>query len=342
MNLRFKYALGLLVCLVAIGWFYNYMNQCDCKKRISYEHINVNSELDQTQLFEAISPTEKAEALSDWASFNINSDSFFIEVAFDYSASRKIKVVAHYTNNQKHYGAVIYPAHYNENKAYPMLVWANGLNQADPTVDIRKSHLQQLFRNFPNYFIVVPSYRGQALVVAQKRYCSDGFFGDAFDGATDDALRLAHLTEKKLGNVDKSRKVALGVSRGGTVALLIGIRDTTFNCIVDQSGPINFLSKASYIKYNRQFKYQFLSEKKTIEQLRKKMIKASPAYFIEQYPNNLMLIYAKQDRIVDISNGKQLKYMLKAKNNCVYHEVNGGHQFNNTINIVEWIKENND
>ena len=220
---------------------------------------------------------------------------------------RKLIVVAHYAEGRKHYGAILFPRAYNSAQKYPLLLWANGLNQADPTVDLENYPLQHLFRELSDHFIIIPSYRGQALAAFNKRYCSDGFFGDAFDGATDDALRLLHLSQDQFRGIDKNRVAVCGVSRGGTVALLMaGLECQLINATVAIAGPTDFFSKKIYHRYGFQYKYQFLSKKLPPMDLRAKMIKSSPGYFIKNYSNALLLIHGKEDKVVPLENAERI------------------------------------
>ena len=79
---------------------------------------------------------------------------------------------------------------------------------------------------FDNKFIVViPSFRGQQLIIGYNKYQSDGNVSDAFDGATTDALAFLNVTLKTFSQADESRIAIYGGSRGGTVALLASSRD---------------------------------------------------------------------------------------------------------------------
>ena len=153
---------------------------------------------------------------------------------------------------------------------------------------------------------MLPSFRGQSLVVGNDSFCSDGFFGDAFDGATDDALRLIHLALQWFPNIDLNRLMVYGVSRGGTVALLAGIRNPEIDFVITQSGPVDFHGRKVSRRYNFQFKYQFLSKVQPIEEIRAKMIESSPILFIDSLKAQLLVLHGKNDNIVPIENALRL------------------------------------
>lgn len=85
------------------------------------------------------------------------------------------------------------------------------------------------------FIVVIPSFRGQQLIVGGKKYQSDGNVSDAFDGATTDVLAFLNVALETFGRADESRIAIYGGSRGGTVALLAAFyyRD---NCICYLSG----------------------------------------------------------------------------------------------------------
>ena len=268
------------------------------------------------------------------------ADSFKLEATFTYPVHREAKIISLFSKGKKHYGAIIFPKDYNEQEEYPMLVWAEGLNQNNPSVNLNTKTIKRITSLAENYFILVPSFRGQALVSNQERYCSDGFFGDAYDGAATDALGLLSFAKNEITGVDSERISIIGVSRGGTVALLVGARDKSIKSVVSISGPTDFFSKKSYYRYGKQYKYQFLSRTKSIEEIRKKMIVSSPIYFMEDFPNPILLIHGKNDRVVNVSHATEMIEKMKGKENF-YSELNeNGNEFHDWNRVMKWIKDN--
>ena len=195
------------------------------------------------------------------------------------------------------------------------------------------------------HFIIVPSYRGQALVIGGKRYCSDGFFGDAFDGATDDALRLLYLAQDNFTNIDTNKITIYGVSRGGTVALLAGIRNPEIDFVIAQSGPTDFLSSAVMNRYGFQYRYQFLSHKQSMDDIRAKILRSSPVHFIDSLQSRLLLIHGIRDKVVPISNADQIAARLANSSKTTYLKREAGHQLleidfrsqgNSKIEVSTW------
>lgn len=333
----------LLLSVVIIGSHYAYIaSLSDCVKRINYDGPYQNEDINKDSLFRPIDSLEIKRIHKFWQDFKLESDSGQIFRRLNYSPSREMAIVEHYAEGRKHYGAILLPANYDETRKYPLLLWANGLNQSDPSVKLNSySIFEQLARELKDYFVIVPSFRGQALVINTHRYCSDGFFGDAFDGATDDALRLLYWTQTNFQTVDPERLAVYGVSRGGTVALLAGSRQPNLNCIVAQTGPTDFLSKSMSNRHKRQYQYQFLSQTNSLPDIRTKIIKSSPLHFIEGFPNDLLLVYGKNDQTVSLVNGKRVVEKLKDKPTLEYAFLEGGHTINYTQQTIDWIRLKN-
>lgn len=332
----------LLIITTAIILLWSSRETCDCRKRISYANINANPGIDLDSLYRPVDSVELSQIRTEWQQFDFRSDSSSIHQRLSYSSARSLLIVSHDKAGQRHFGAVYLPENYDSTQTYPLLLWANGLNQSDPTVQVvNNPAIKDLLFGLKNYFILIPAYRGQALETLYTRYCSDGFFGDAFDGATDDALRLLHWAKQNYPAVDTQRLALFGVSRGGTVGLLAAARYPALNCVVAQSGPTNFLSKTVARRYGKQYRYQFLSTQAPIFTLRKKIIKSSPLHFIQYYPGDLLLIYAEKDGIVPISNGESVKEKLHHKSNVEYVILKGGHSATYTQQAIQWIRQHN-
>ena len=341
-NLPLKIA--FLTFLGAIGFlsFYNSSGECDCVKRISYDNNDINDGINLDSLFRPADSSELKVVLDEWRNFNPKSESSKIVKQDTYVNKRQLTLIEHFAEGQKHYGVILTPSEFDSTQKYPLLLYATGLNQATPIYNLDHSYIKRLLPKFKNYFIVIPSFRGQAFQIGNEKYCSDGFFGDAFDGATDDALRLLFLTKKQFPkNINTGRMVSYGVSRGGTVALLAGIRNPELNGVVSTTGPTDFSSREIYNRYSFQFKYQNLSKIKPMTELRKKMLRSSPIHFIENISQPVFLLYGKNDRVVPLSNAENILKKLEGKNDLECFLAEAGHSFEESDRVVEWLEKYN-
>lgn len=330
--------IGFITILVIVSLCLTYANysKSDCEERINYDNIHVNDGINLDSLFAPADSLELAEIWKNWEEFDAKSESYQILQEIPMTDNRKFLIIEHIAEGRKHFGAILTPSDYDETKKYPAIVWLAGLDQRNPSLNFRHSP----FQLFPkNYFGILPSYRGQALLVDGEHHCSDGFFGDAFDGATDDAIRLLELAKNNFKGIDKERIAVAGGSRGGTVALLMAARDTTINACVSMAGPVDFHNRDPFNRYGSQFRYQFLNEVKPMHELRKKMLKSSPINFINRYSNALFVIHGKNDSVVPVLNAKRVIKIFEGRDNFDFSLLDAGHQTGAMDTTAGWVTE---
>ncbi len=328
--------LGIIALTIVV---YLRSNRCECEARISYEDINLNEDIDLDQLFQSAGTTELNSVRQTWQDTDLRSDSFRVVNEFRFAGGRDVQVIGQYYGGAKHYGAIILPAAYDRHKSYPLIVWANGLDQSNPSVNLYHSVIKKIILGLPDHFVLIPAYRGQTLVLQQDRYCSDGFFGDAYDGAATDALRLLELTQQTYASVNQDKISVCGLSRGGTVALLMATRDSTLRSVVSIAGPTDFFSREVYYRYHQQYKYQFLSRETDIQKIRKKMIACSPIYFIHDFPNDILVLQGRNDTVVPLSNATKVAEQLEGRANFELILNDGGHSFYDWDPVIDWIAD---
>lgn len=329
------------VIILILFWSFG-CQQNECKSRVSYQTVNINNHIDLDSLFTPPDFLELISISDAWKETDLSSDSFLVKQETAIYMGKKMQVIEHFSGGDKHYGAVIFPANYDKTKKYPILLWANGLDQRNPEVDALGWIVRKLNEGLENYFLVIPSFRGQALKTHKGQFCSDGFFGDAYDGAAEDALRLLELVKTNFEGIDGKRISVCGMSRGGTVALLLAARDSTIKTTVSIAGPTFFMSQEVYNRYRPQYRYQFLSKEIPFEEIREKIIKCSPVYFIDAYPNRLLLIHGKNDEVVPLDNAEKIISRLEGKNNFEFLITDDGHAFYDWQRVIDWVLENNE
>ncbi|MEM8896757.1 MAG: prolyl oligopeptidase family serine peptidase [Bacteroidota bacterium] len=311
-----------------------------CAARIHYKGILGEDDIEVDSLLRQVDSSEVEEVSKYWDTFNLKSDSIWEESRFMHRSNRELRVVAHMAEGDIHYGAIFLPRGYTKNATYPVLLFAPGLNQVSPAVDINKhSTIPSLSRKLSSYIIVVPSYRGQSLIVDDRSYCSDGFFGDAFDGATDDALRLLEVALETVEGADPTQVAVYGISRGGTVSLLAASRDKRIKAAISQAGPVDFLRRDVFDRYNLQYRYQFLNGKATFEERRKHILRSSPLNFISGFEGSLLILHGNRDDVVPMWNPEEV-LQKRESDPFTFHEYReGGHNFDAIDKVKEWLKE---
>lgn len=197
--------------------------------------------VDLAQLFAAPAPAEVDAIVRDWAGRDVSVQGYE-EVASDtVQAGRarvSLRIVSHTVDGLRHYGGVIVP----EGAApgsLPVLVYLHGGDRGvglDGEVLLALSLVPVLAEEF---VVVVPSFRAEPLHYAGRTYHSDGP-PSPWDRDVDDALALLNTALQTTPAADPGRIAALGFSRGGAVAMLMGVRDPRVEAIVEFFGPTDF------------------------------------------------------------------------------------------------------
>lgn len=259
-------------------------------------------------------PQEIKEILNDLRKEDLSPRDIVIHDSVLLSNSNTLYVLSHKVDGLTHYGAVIIP---KKSKALklPVIVFATGGDGMHKEFDISQDFNQTAVQ-FPNFLgegfddkfiIIIPSFRGQQLIVGDKKYQSDGNVSDAFDGATTDALAFLNVTLKIFKKGDQNRIAIYGGSRGGTVALLAASRDKRIKRTIAVAAPTDM--KALYQLYPDQFKLLFFNDllvgKISESEARKKFISISPIYFTDELPL-VQLHHDKNDPFVPVDFAMKL------------------------------------
>ncbi len=246
-----------------------------------------------------------------------------------------VRIVSHLVQGSRHYGAIIIPAGARQG-CCPVIVEAKGVSWNYFPLELEKLHAPRVMGDIKERFIyVVPSFRGEVLRFAGETYQSEGDRTNALDGATDDAIAFLNVALQTTPEADGSRVCALGHSRGGTVALLAGIRDPRIRCVVDWAGPTDWFELMGTEGWTEQelfaeglrtranpsetgghnierFLLKAIKGEENLEAVRQRMIASSPLYFAHRLPL-VQLHYGAEDTSVPIKNGLQLAAQLRRR-----------------------------
>ncbi|MCH5715629.1 alpha/beta hydrolase family protein [Niabella hibiscisoli] len=140
-----------------------------------------------------------------------------------------------------------------------------------------------------------------------KSALSGGSRFDAFDGATDDVIACLNAVGYLFQQADTSRAMIRGGSRGGTVALLTGIRDQRFKRVAPVAFNSDFIGLTAQLYNDPTYKAQFLdgliNGHITIAATRQRLIASSPFYFCKRL-TKAQLHAAQNDRITPASQAE--------------------------------------
>jgi len=266
---------------------------------------------DKNVLFAAPTPAETNAVWNEWQSRDLTPANYTLVQETPISDGKfTLKIVSYVVSGIKEYGALLIP---KTDNPVPVRMIISGFG-----IDLLATSMKIVISNNANeqgFILAIPALRGQRLDltvngVAYTTPISEGRHCDAFDGATDDAIAFLNLIQATESKADINRVSIRGGSRGGTVALLAGIRDKRFKRLINIVGPTDLLTLTAVSENDATYQCQFLSElvhqQASITSARFKMIASSPLYFANKLPATQIHLGVK-DRHFSISQGQALQ-----------------------------------
>ena len=246
-----------------------------------------------------------------------------------------VRVVSHLVHGFRHYGAILLPQNARGRKL-PVIISAKGVSPTYFPLTLENlASARMMAESADDFIYVVPTFRGEVLNFQNRTFTSEGDRRDALDGATDDAIALLNVALETTPSADASRVCVFGHSRGGNVALLVGIRDKRIDCVVDWAGPTDWFYamgtggwteqelwseglriRATVQQVGGQNIERFLGRaidgKASLNDVRMNMIASSPLYFAHRLPPS-QLHYGLDDPSVPSRNGRELVAAMKRR-----------------------------
>lgn len=269
------------------------------------------SKEDERALFDAPSTAELDSVVLAWEKRDlIPTEYHILEQADLFSGAFVFKMVSFKANEIRQYGALIIPA---GTKPLPVQIYVGGFgldltsNSVNVVLDTEGTEAPSI--------LAIPALRGQFLKITINGVLytsplSEGEHCDAFDGATDDVLAFLNMIQQTESNADVNRTGVRGGSRGGTVAMLTGIRDPRVKRVIGVVSPTDMLELTSQHQNDPTYQCQFLSDFKNgqvpLAQTRTKMIASSPFYFAQRLPL-MQLHLGLKDINVPVQQGYDLR-----------------------------------
>lgn len=247
------------------------------------------------------------------------------------------RVLRHTVHGDAHHGVVLVPQASDQGRL-PAVIDVRGVDPSYSPMDV--SHATKSLRALgpaqDSFVFLVPGLRGNTLILDRTEYVSEGDPSDAWDGATDDALAFLNAALERVPEIDPRRIAVLGYSRGGTVALLAGIRDPRISLVLGVVGPVDQLrAMDSSLGWTtaeiladalrdgtiptidelggQDFDHWLdrVPDGETLADVRARLIASSPLYFVEGLPET-HTYYGSEDRSVPPINAELLRERLKA------------------------------
>jgi dipeptidyl aminopeptidase/acylaminoacyl peptidase len=257
--------------------------------------------------YRAITPDDLAQVQNVWSQRDLSAQA--VTVAHQHNAgSYQVTIYSHRIGADTHTGAVVAP-HGAAAGSLPVLVVLDGLDQSNPSMDLSWS----LSSYRGDAVLVVPTFRGRTLRYAGQGYAAGGDFCDAYDGATDDAIAMLNVAAATTPAANMNRIVAQGFSRGGNVALMMGMRDRRVRTVLAGAGPVDFYRAEPAARYGSQYTCQFITGK-TEAASRLHMLASSPLHFrLQPTVSRVELFHGTDDTIVPLWNATEMASALQAQ-----------------------------
>jgi hypothetical protein len=301
-NMNFKY-------MVNTG-----MHECiGYNDATTYSVIN-DPGISNEELFKTPGDAELNDVLADWQSKDFLARRVQLEYGERRSNGDSLKVISHYVDGKKHFGMIRIPAGIDTKKA-PILL---GLSGGGANLDIvDETYLNRISSGrcrevLNNYITIVPSFRGDMLRGGDFCFRSEGYTGDVWLGAAEDAIAFLEVVKTMYSKNDSTRVLAMGVSRGATVALIIGALSDKLDYIISISTHTNFHNIDVFQKemVGGDFPRIFFTPETSPENIRKKLIASSPYYFAQRLPA-FEIHQGADDQLTTVFHAKLMEQRLE-------------------------------
>jgi dipeptidyl aminopeptidase/acylaminoacyl peptidase len=291
----------------------------------SKDHIVAGVNL--TALFAPPTSVEKTAIRQDWSSRDATPhevavvDSAHVALGF---TGASVRVIAFHVGGVLEYGAIIVPDSAAVRQT-PVVVYCHPGDGGEDVNYVLSIIPYALVATSGDFIYVIPSFRGEPLYFQSIAHNSAGT-PSPWDRDVDDASALLTATFAITPTADSTRVGAVGFSRGGGVALLLGERDSRVDLVVEFFGPTDFFSEFTQgvvedalqdslrdlpglTDLNTQVIQPLKTGQITIGQARLEILRRSPVYFLDRLPPT-QGHHGTADEIVPVSEGLRLQQAL--------------------------------
>ena len=328
---------------------FNYLIKVGFNGCVGYDdasdfHVNYDPGVDIDELLKEPTESEINDILKEWKEKDFKPERIHIEYSEELSNGDSIKVVSHLVNDKKHYGLVRIPKDINIQTA-PILM---GLIGGGTGIDVLKMEdittgKCSSIRN--NYITIMPSFRGNLLRWKDLCFRSEGYAGDVWLGAAEDAVAFLEVVKSLYNKSDSTKVLASGVSRGATVALIIGGLTDKVDYIIASSTHTKFLdySVIQDEQVGRSFPAAFYTPETSPEEVRKRIVASSPYYFADRLPP-FELHQGTEDQKTTVWHARRLDERLKEidrddNSYRIYIYENKGHGYDDDDIVCESLSK---
>jgi dipeptidyl aminopeptidase/acylaminoacyl peptidase len=285
------------------------------------------------RLFAPPTLAERAAVLAEWTADSARVEDIRIESERRERNGQRTLVLSHLVEGDRHYGAVRVPPG-SEGRSLPVLLVMHGGDKG--------ASGYHFFRAGPfatNWIQVLPSFRSEPLLLSPFRMYRSKGLSNPWDGDVEDSMALLGVVLQSVPEADSARVAVLGHSRGGGVALLMGIRDRRIKGVVSFAAPTDFflpsirriaerglrwplprLPGANYLADSVLFALR--DGRTSLPEARLELLRRSPAWFAEHLPPT-QVHHGRMDRKVPYAHGERLSRQVGVKGSGPTLEFHG-------------------
>lgn len=269
--------------LIAVG-----LNGCDGYEDATNYPVNYDPGQSVEMLLSKPTLDEVAAVLNEWKQKDFSPERIQVEYSEIHANGDSLKVISHLVNGKKHYGLIRLPKGINVKEAPLLLGLYGGGTDVDvlKTDDIFRLSTTRCRQLLNNYISIMPSFRGNILRGEKFCFRSEGYAGDAWLGAAEDAVAMLEVVKSMYNNTGNNNVLAKGVSRGATVALIVGALTDKLDYIIANSTHSNFLDQQTLQLeiVGSAYSKAFYTPKATPAIIRNRVLASSPYFFVKYLP----------------------------------------------------------
>jgi predicted esterase len=298
---------------------FKYITDVGVNECVGYESavqypLNRDPGVPISELLRAPEENEIVAIREEWKNKTFRSTNVRTEYSRREENGDSLKVISHDVNGLKHYGLMRIPAGLDTRLAPILLVLHGGGSNVDV---LGTDYLQRIVSGscrgvLNNYIVVAPSFRGD--IVRGEGFCfrSEGYTGDVWSGAAEDAASLLEVVKDLYGKEPERRTVAIGISRGATVALILSALTEKITHAIAISTHADFLNEdvLQREKVGADYARVFFTPRETPENIRKKILTSSPLYFAEHI-RSFEIHQGTTDDLTTVRHAKAIQTRLK-------------------------------
>lgn len=196
--------------------------------------------VDLDVVFAPPTSTERAQVEADWAGRSPGAEAVLEEgerTAELGDVEVRARIVSHLVGGHRHYGLIVQPREAPADPI-PVLLYAHG-GEDGVSLDELLLVASVLELSGSDFVLAAPAFRSELLRAGEESWLSEGP-ASPWDRDVDDALALLEVVLATVPFADRDRLGAVGLSRGGAVALLMGIREPRIRGVVSFFAPTDF------------------------------------------------------------------------------------------------------